>query len=590
MSCSLATCVLGVVLLGGCAGFGRSARGPVNQSDRLMATYPELAAGRFWVVADFEQIEHYQLFHVVSHSGNATSIPSNSAGVPETGPRCLRVTLADPLDALVVGNSQASTWSMRRDWRDFHLLLAAVQSPADAVDLEVAVTGGPLRTAATAQTRVRLQQGWNVLRLDLVEMAERLPVDDVREVQFSLPQSREPVALVFDDLILADNREDVFGSPDDPEEGLFVQRQGRRVNVGAAGRFELGFAGGQIVHWYDLGSDPHRLRNQAGGGLLGPAPVVLSGIPYDPDTTLSTDFGALGETIVAHQEVVEANPVRIVVACTLRYTADGQPVEETSPFQRWTYTILRTGQVYAYIESATEFGDWQPEGVGLIASLAEIDPGQTWAVHAPEASRSEGDPPLVYAVARPNAADRSGLLLALHKPSANAVADVFTRQGPRRLDLFVAEADVARPTARWACLLSVWPPGNTDPPAALALARDYAHPTPPQVHVGRLCPDAPGDADHDGFDERFGVFTVEPEGDLVRVEIDGRDHPRVQPVFAVCGTAGRQVWVYFDNAILEPTARDVNDNVIFQIPTTVQRRSVVEVILRRSGGASNPAE
>ena len=73
--------------------------------------------------------ESIELFRVVSHSGEATCITSLTGGVAQTGPRCLRVTLGDPLDELVITNAEARKWLLKRDWRGFYLLLAAVHCP-----------------------------------------------------------------------------------------------------------------------------------------------------------------------------------------------------------------------------------------------------------------------------------------------------------------------------------------------------------------------------------------------------------------------------------------------------------------------------
>jgi hypothetical protein len=166
--------------------------------------------------------------------------------------------------------------------------------------------------------------------------------------------------------------------------------------------------------------------------------------------------------------------------------------------------------------------------------------------------------------------------------------DVFAREAPRRLELFFAGNLLDRPTHTWPCLLSIWPPGNTDPPAAEILARDFAHPAEPEILVGKLVTDSPGDADHDGFNERFGALILEPEGDLVRLVIDGTAQPRVNPVFNVRQTADRQVWVYLDNVILEPVARDPHGDVLFQIPTTIRGRSLLEVVIRTRHAIAGP--
>ncbi|MFQ5492044.1 MAG: hypothetical protein ACE5GE_15110, partial [Phycisphaerae bacterium] len=331
-----------------------------------MAHYPDMASGRFWVLADFEQIKHFELFHVDSHSGRATSRPGTTGGVRSTGESCLKVTLADPLDALVISNTHAKAWSLRRNWRDFCLLIGSVYCPIPSADLNVTIQGGPARASAQVTARIRLHRGWNVLRLDLADAADRIPIDDVRQVRFTLPAVDKPTSLRFDDLVLVDNRQNVFGDPQDPNQNLYIQQQGRRWNIGVAGRYELGFANGQIVHWYDLGADPHRLSNLVEPGVLGPSPVVLPGIDGQPGP--ADGFAELGDTVVAHQQVLEANNVRIVVVCTLYFISSGLTPDENSPFQRWVYTLLSTGQVYTDFTATTRRGSWQPEDIGLVVS------------------------------------------------------------------------------------------------------------------------------------------------------------------------------------------------------------------------------
>ena len=90
------------------------------------------------------------------------------------------------------------------------------------------------------------------------------------------------------------------------------------------------------------------------------------------------------------------------------------------------------------------------------------------------------------------------------------------------------------------------------------------------------------------FNERFGAFILKPEGDLVRLEIDGTAQPRVNPVFSVRQTASRQVWVYLDNVILEPVARDPRGDVLFQLPATIRGRSLVEVVIRAGHAGAGP--
>ena len=568
----------GVCSAGGCSRLLRGGPAADTQSDRLMAAYPDLASGRFWVIADFEQFKHAELFHVVSHSGRGACLPSFSAGVPETGKCCLRVTLADPLDAVVINNEHAREWSLKRDWRQFWLLVGAVHCPVDSIPLELTIVAGPPGDGGRVHSRIVLTRGWNVLRLDLAEAAEHIPIDDVRELRLSLPEADGPVELLLDDFVLADNRQDVFGASDDLAEGLYVQSQGRRWNIGAAGRFELGFANGQIVHWYDLGSDPHRVRNLVAGSVLGPSPTVMPG--YDDEVTAQADSGflALGETVVARQQLIEAGPVRIIVRCRWQFTSPGQETEEAAPFQRWIYTILPDGKVHVSVECTSRAGDWTPEELGLAVTVSDDGSVRTYP-HRPAQLQDPADlRRLAFCYARPAAAERPGVLLVMHDGRRAPVMEAVRQPQRRRVSLLASGGHISGPTQSWSCLLKVWPVGHCEQAADQAL--DYCYPDSLEVQVGGRVNDSPGDDDGDGFNERYGCYVLRPEGDLLRFVIDGTARPRFAPVFNILDTVGSRVWVYVDNVILEAVGRDAGGNVLFRLPETVRGRRLIEVVVR----------
>lgn len=564
--------------LGGCNDALRTGTSQVTQSDRLMAAYPDLATGRFWIIADFEQLEHAELFHVVSHSGQASCIPSLAAGVPQTGQRCLRVTLADPLDTVVINNEHAHCWSLKRDWRQFWLLIAAIHCTVDSTPLELAVAAGPADGGASVHSRITLTRGWNVLRLDLAEAADNIPIDDIREIRLSLPEATAPVELLLDDFVLTDNRQDIFGSSDDVSGGLYIQRQGRRWNIGAAGRFELGLANGQIAYWYDLGHDPHRLHNLVAGSVLGPSPVVLPGFGSEEPSQADSGFLALGQTVVAHQQVEEASEARIVVACTWRFTSRGQQIEEATPFQRWSYAILPDGKVYVTVACTAQAGDWRPQALGLAVTRGDDGSIQSYAHRTARLEDPEDLRHVAYGYARPASPERSGVLLVMHDGRQAPLMEILRQPQRHRVSLLASGGHISGPTQAWACLLRVWPPGHCD--QALELAMDYAYPDPLHVMVGERVNDSPGDDNGDGFNERFGCYVLRPEADLLRFEVNGSKRPRFSPVFNVLDTAGARVWVYLDNVILETVGRDAKGNAVFQLPGTVRGRSLIEVVIR----------
>lgn len=467
------------LLATGCGGSLRN-RNTGSQPDRLQDFYTQLHTGRFAVIADFENLAHYQLFHTQNSSGEAQPVPTNTAGVPETGRKALQVTLAGGQDALIVSGDSADDWTLPRDWREYHLLLAAVYSPAADLPLDLTVVAGPSGRQQTATSRQRLRRGWNALSLDLADVARSIPVDDVRELRFSLPEADRPTKLVLDDLILADNRETLFGESED-DGALYVQRSGRQLHIGADGRFELGFANAQVVHWYDLTHDPQRLRNLVDGGLLGPYPAVR----MPGGSELVQDFSALGDTVVAHQQVVEANPVRVIVNCTLRFTTGRNQPDASSPFQRWIYTIYRSGHVFVTFEATTQYRGWAPQSMALIVTRTGIGPSlRTFAY--PPASPGEPDrPPYVaYALARPDQAGLPGMLFTL-RPDDRPVS-MTTRESGSAIELIAESYKLAGPTDRWHCLLRIWPANAAGPAQAETAATQFCHPAPPRLDVGQI--------------------------------------------------------------------------------------------------------
>jgi hypothetical protein len=568
----------GLYLVGGCNNALRTGSATPTQSDRLMAAYPNLAGGRFWVIADFEQSKHAELFHVASHSGDAWCLPSFSGGVPQTGPRSLRVALADPLDALIIDNEHAQEWSLKRDWRQFWLLIGAVYCTVDSTPLELAIVAGPSGGGASVHSRVALTQGWNFIRLDLAEAADQIPIDDVSQLRLSLPEADGRVELLLDDFVLADNRQDIFGSSDDESQGLYIQRQGRRWNIGVSGRFELGFANGQVVHWYDLGNDPHRQYNLVAGSVLGPSPVVLPGYGSNSDSPASGDFLTLGSTVVARQRVLEASPVRIIVSCIWHFTSPGQEIGETTPFQHWTYTILPDGKVHVSVECTTQTGEFKPQALGLAVTRSDDGSVQAYAHRTARLEDAEDLRHVAYGYARPTAPDRSGMLLVMHDGRSAPVMEVVRQPERRRVSLLASGGAISAPSQAWSCLLRVWPPGHCD--QALDAALDHCYPDGLGALVGQRVEDSPGDDNGDGFNERLGSYVLRPDQDLLRFEIDGSQRPRFSPVFNVLDTAGARVWVYVDHRIHEAVGRDAGGNVIFQVPGTITGRTLVELVLR----------
>ena len=153
----------------------------------------------------------------------------------------------------------------------------------------------------------KLEAGWNLARIDLAGVGERVPLRDVREIGLTVAGAPGPVTLLLDDIILTANRKTLLGDPDDPAGGLYALRVGRQWKIGARrpGRFELTFANGQIVGWYNLDADPNRRRNLVWGTALGPALVTPDGLGVD-------------RAVSVKSEIVELSEVRAVISSEWR--------------------------------------------------------------------------------------------------------------------------------------------------------------------------------------------------------------------------------------------------------------------------------
>ena len=74
-----------VLSTSGCKLFRNRSDSAPTQTDRLMHTYPELASGRFAVIADFESPAHMELFQLIGVSNDARCTLSRKHGRKATG-------------------------------------------------------------------------------------------------------------------------------------------------------------------------------------------------------------------------------------------------------------------------------------------------------------------------------------------------------------------------------------------------------------------------------------------------------------------------------------------------------------------------
>jgi hypothetical protein len=509
------------------------------------------------IVADFQDEKHLDLFRMEGTAQESGCTVDRTAGRAETGRNALVCTAASPGDEIVVGNTEGARWYLKRDWRAFDLLLVSVHSPHGALRLEAMVSSGSGGQRTSAHTSITLDKGWNVLRLDLAELGELVSLDDVQEVRWAFSGIDRPTRVTFDDIVLTSNREDVFGDSRNAVGGLYAQRAGRRWDVGAGGKFELTFAHGQITAWYNLAADPNRVRNLVQGTSLGPAPVVISA-----DGSEMGDFTGLGETVAATQRLIEASRVRVVVTSEWRFVDALDRSADGRPFQRWTYTIYPTGQVFVAVEATARTETWVPPGLGLAVSVASAT-GQDWSIAAEEG-----------VMARNAAADAS-LIFAV----AGATTPIVAHPDPKakRVSL-IARTGIDAAVTSWNAMIGV---GSAAEPSSAAKISSYLAPERIRLEQGRPV-NAKSGGGRDVTPVRAGgCYEIEAEQGRVRFTLEGKRRPLIAPCFEVSQAGDGTCWVYVDHLIHEATARSHEGDLIFQVPGTVDRRVVVEVLCNR---------
>ncbi len=568
-------CGAGVLALAGCQSAGPGGPDAPTHTDRLMQTYPELRGGRFAVLSDFENPAHMELVEPDSASAKSRTALEPRRGRAETGGAALAFHAVTPDDAVVLSNRQATNWYLKRDWSAYDLLLLSVAAPRPGLSLELSVAAGPPTARLAVSTVQRLDKGWNTLRLDLADLAERIPLDDVQEIRLSVPGLSAPAELILDDLILAGSRETLLGDPA-AVGALYVQRVGRRWLIGAGGRFELTFANGQIVGWHHLAGDPLRLRNLVQGTALGPTPVRVE-VAHNQ----APDFSAWGDRVSVRARITEMNPVRVVVTADWRFTADADAPLDRRPFQRWRYCIYPSGQVFVEVEATREDATWSAGKLGLAVTLRTEPTDRAQTVSASEAGAVHA----AYAVWRRAEPDAAILFLVRSAAASASPVRMVQHDEPdvRRMS-FVAIAEPAAGTLeRWSAQLVLESAGNLGTEECLRRAEDAEHPPCPRFELGAAGAPGVGAEGTCGFDHGAGVYVLKPDEGRVRFVLDGARRPFSAPTFQLIDTPSDSCWVYVNHLLHEQVTRDADGRLLFHLPGVIRDRVLVEVLFRQGG-------
>ncbi len=629
----IATQWVAVAIMGFLA-FGCQSAGPVSvltQTDRLMATYPDLKSGKFALIADFESPAHMELVQLMGVSQNARSVRNTTAGRTETGGACLSFTSGSAHDTLMLSNNFASQWYLRRDWRPYDLLLMAVESPQNDLTLDLTILAGAKNNQLATGMKERLRSGWNLLRIDLAELGEQIPLDDIRELKLAVSGADKPVQINIDDIILTSSRNYLLGhaNSDTDKHGetgdignngsLYVQRRGRRWHIGADDRFELVFANGQIVGWYNTEVDPYKLNNLVRNTVLGPTPIRLDqqGEPIDMEHEMEHEQR---RSVSAHQRILEMSPVRIVLQANWTFTREqGQSLPD-NPRYVWTYTIYPTGQVFVDVVVSMPIADPPGSRIGLAVSLASED-ANTWIEPLPAPSsgvsgsgfakeerpkdrrikpgeikpektlNTTSEKPNTFAFARSAKANA----LILFAPSVLSTASSSTSSTTSSSTGTIhSRFDRTKKLRRWVYSTNLSPHSPTHFQCQIFVSTSTKHnddelrlranrsqlPNLKSLEVGTLAltdtHQAPMDSGHNN-----GTIDVTPDSGTVRLILDNTDRQFFTPCIRVHDRTNRKAWVYIDHLIYKNIARESDGYLVFQLPMLARRKTAVEVLFQQ---------
>jgi hypothetical protein len=534
--------------------------------DRLVSAYPDdLSNKRFQLIADFEEPRQAALFHREPDQDPAALQISTARARQETGVGALRISLLNSTQKIVAADSPQSEWSLPQDWAPYNLLLMSVFSPRDQGGFRFSLRSGTNTPLVYEQPRIFLKAGWNQLRIDLADVAEQIYLGDVREMRFWCDPLDSPIELFLDDIILADNSREVMPNPKNTPGDLSLKSAGRRIVVTSAERFELVFHQGRIRQWFDLANDPQRMHNLAGGGCLGPIPVMIGAggeVSMDP-----SQWSSLGPLAESYQTVVEASPVRVTIHGEWRFGTPESPMNESSPYHRWVYTIYRGGEVYVECSGLIRGG-----GSSQIGMVFGCD-GAAGFQRTIQQQTVAGKTSSYVLFSQPAQAGSADLLVVPARPLA--AQELLAPENARVCALY--RTPVETDQFLFTCLMRVWPNDIDSPTQAGPMALAYAQPLPISVDTGSLLRTDPGDFDGDGFSEARGYYVLQLDGRVAKVRLDGRDHLRFSPAFKLVDVTDYDVWVYVDGRQIKNLHRDQNGNILFEVPGVISREILIEV-------------
>lgn len=564
-----------------------------TQTDRLMNVYPELRAGRFEVIADFEDPRQMELFRVDGAGEDVRCGLDKKRGRLQTGKTCLRFSPRIGAETLVVSNDNGGEWFLPGDWRAYDTLMMSVRALREPTVIDIEIASGEGTGRIGVGSSVDLARGWNTVRIDLGEIADRVPLGSVREIRLSVPDPSPRTELFFDDLLLTRNRYDVFGDPEGRDGSLYVQQVGRRYRVGAGGRFELTFAHGQIVAWHDLSVDPYRLVNFAQGTVLGPNPLWLRQDDLGGQHEVGTeDYLQFGEEVRARQVILEASNIRVVVLCEWHFTRDASTAPETvtadrQPDFRCVYAVYPTGQVFIAVDYEMRRTEMEPHDPALSIALSAHPPFAS--AHISEHPARGGDGSIAYITARGRRREGPLIMFAVFDPNGT-VRTAAVEDAERRVMALTAIRPAGQgPRETWFAQILLARSADHSDAELAQRAADLGRPVGPQIQIGSMtAPDRTTDTSPDAG-LSLGCYDVYAEAGRARFVLDGSVLPFHTPTFRILGGGGRNAWIYVNHLIFDRKAQDAAGNLIFQLSRVVSDRTLIEILFREPHQQPQPA-
>lgn len=380
--------------------------------DRLRAFYQDIKAGKFEILADFEQPAQTEIFRVEGPgSAHLTALRSRTS----TGAGALEVRLDSPDAVLIVDDQSAKNWALSRDWTRYQLLIASIYAPAPII-ANLQIRSGTDEPAWWVSDPKPLQPGWNLVRIDLAEVSRRVSLTDIRQMRLTVKAGTWPTTIHVDDILLADNTTVVFGNTSGEPGSLYVLKKGHRYHVGSVGRFELVFNRGVLSSWYDLSTDPDRMIDLTAGGPAGPVLTALDETGAPLGAIGAESWMGLGSGVQTHLQVIETNTLAVTIKGAIRYAAGPDGMDDPVPAtgqnapqtrtstsqpagsqatarpkpagtqaapveQTYVYTIRQDGRVFVDISATVAHGTFHPAKVGLAVTnlsalfqLKQVDP------------------------------------------------------------------------------------------------------------------------------------------------------------------------------------------------------------------------